>query len=230
MVRSAPLALVSLITLLIWAGAADCATTIYGLTGLIETPDDSIVSLHGAELSLNYVNDFNGTNENLLLYGGVVGLLPGLEAGATLLQSSVDGKRSEGLLNWKYRIASEQRVRPSLTVGFVDLVNQLDKVNPEIHNSSFFAVFGKTLGATEPGRLKVTAGFGTGLYNSGFAGAQWRAAPKTDLVVEYLSKGLRQSTTVSAALRYSVAEVSTLQLGTIGFESFYAGGSYAFRF
>lgn len=225
--------LFGVILLLSGANTALGGATIYGLRGLIEVPDDTITPIGGAITTANGIIRYKGRSENMVTLGASIGVLPNLEIGGGAIDSDRPSTKIETLMNAKYRIFNESRHWPSVSIGVVDLVNQLDKINADIHNSSGFVTFGKNFscmvnsdGITSEA-VKVVAGFGTGLYKGGFAGVQWHPSDKTQFIVEYLTSGIRQSTTFSAAARFNVSRTFDLSIGTLGFDSVYAGGDYS---
>ena len=228
--------LISLAALIVGStGVLYASSSIYGLSGLIETPDDSIVAPNSLSLNANYISDIGGKSDaNLNTYGGALGLFPKLEVSAAAIDTDVLGVKTRGLLNAKYQLLGESLEKPSVTVGVVDVADQLDKINGRIDDPSMFIVFGKNISSMAEGisgevskPLHGTLGFGTGLYKGVFAGLNWSAAPKFDVLVEYLSKGIRQESTVSAAVHFNAVPGLALELGTLAFEGVYAGANYS---
>ena len=228
--------LISLAALLVGSTSVLYAgSSIYGVSGLIETPDDSIVASNSLALNANYVSDISDRGDvKLNTYGGALGLFPKFEVSAAAIDTDVLGTKTRGLLNAKYQFLSESLEKPSVTVGIVDVAGQLDKINGEIDNTSMFIVFGKNISSMAEGisgevskPLHGTLGFGTGLYKGVFAGLNWSAAPKFNVLVEYLSNGIRQESTVSAAVHFNAVPGLALEVGTLAFEGVYAGANYS---
>lgn len=220
------------------AGGTLCASAgsnIYGVGGLIETPGDSLVPLGGVSITGHYISEFFDSDDNVFAFGGAVGITPRLEVSAVGLDSDAPGVDTSALISGKFRIFSESIERPSVTVGIVDIADELEDLNSEIDNPSFFVVFAKNLmpdvgglGGIVARPLRGSLGFGTGLYKGVFAGLNWSAAPRVDVLAEYLSNGLRQKSTFNAALRFTPVRTISVQGGTIGFEDFYVGATVSF--
>ncbi|MGQ9456443.1 MAG: hypothetical protein ACUVRS_00055 [Armatimonadota bacterium] len=228
--------LVLLSTFLIFAGvvsAARAGVCFYGLSGLIETPDDTTVDPSAVKLMGWIAPNYDDSNVDVYGYGGAVGIIPKLEVGFVALDMDVAGSKARGLVSAKYRLVDESADRPSITVGVVDVANQIEKINLAINDISGFVVFGRSVSSmvqpwatavTTP--LKFTLGFGTGLYKGVFVGADWSPHEKLHVAVEYLSKGLRQKGTVNAGLRYNLFDHLVIDAGTAAFKGFYGGANY----
>lgn len=219
--------------LLVGASALYAGSSIYGVSGLIETPDGSIAAQSSLALDASYISDVGGS-DSLTTYGGAFGLMPKLEIGGVAIDSDAAGVKTRGLLNAKYQIMGESLEKPSITVGVVDVADQLDKINGRIGDPSAFIVFGKNISTTAEGisgnvskPIRGTLGFGTGLYKGGFAGLSMAATSKLDFMLEYLSNGIRQDSTVNAAAKLKLARGLAIQAGTLDFNGLYAGASYS---
>jgi len=219
------------------AGAIHAATTIYGISGLIETPDDSIVAAKSVTPVADRIFDFKpeGATKgaDVTTYGGAVGIVPNLEVSAVGIDVDEPGVETEALINAKYRLMPESLTTPSVTIGVVDMAQRLDDLTDYITEPSAFIVFGKNISNIAEGvsgqvskPVKGTLGFGTGLYRSVFAGLDISLAPKLSIAVEYLNKGLRNDSTVSGAVRFQPIEALSIDAGVVGFKDFYAGASF----
>ena len=51
-------------------------------------------------------------------------------------------------------------------------------------------------------------------------------APKLNVGVEYMRKGIRDKSTVSGMVRFTPMNALSIDAGLIGFKDFYAGASY----
>jgi len=218
-------------------GALYAASTIYGISGLIETPDDTILAPKSISLTANEIINVGGDNavgdQNLTTFGGGFGLIPKLEVSAVGIASDAEGVDTVPVINAKYRILAESVGTPSITVGVVDIADQLDEINGSISDPSAFIVFGKNITSVAEGvsgglvkPVKGTVGIGTGIYKGAFVGLNVALFPKTDVLFEYLSNGIRQETTINAALRFRPIEPLAISVGTLGFDGFYAGASF----
>ena len=108
------------------------------------------------------------------------------------------------------------------------------RFNPDVDSISAFAAVSKNLTDLADGvggfvsmPVRGTLGVGTGIYEGVFMGIDYAASPKFDLMLEYLSKGIRQESTVNAGIRFKAFSGLNVNAGTLGFEDFYAGASYS---
>ena len=231
--------LLVVVAILLGGGSAlYAAASIYGVSGLIETPDDTIVAEKTIAPMVAHIFDLkvNDTNEgfDVTTFGGAIGVFPNLEVGAVALDVDVNGVSTEALLNAKYRVLAESVNRPSVTVGIVDIAQRLDHMTDGgIDGMSAFIVFGKNISdiaedvsgeVSKP--IKGTLGFGTGLYKGVFAGLNMSLAPKFSVAIEYLSKGIRDESTFSGMVRFKPIDALAIDAGVIGFQDFYMGASY----
>ncbi len=219
------------------AGALHAATTIYGISGLIETPDDTIVSSKSLTPTADRIFDFKpdgaSTGVDVTTFGGAIGIIPNLEISAVGIDTDADNSDTECLINAKYQLLPETLTRPSVTVGVVDAAQRLEHLTSYITETSAFVVFGKNISNIAEGvsglvskPIKGTFGFGTGLYRSVFAGLNMSLSPKMSVAVEYLNRGLRDDSTVSGVVRFQPIEALSVDAGIIGFKDFYAGASF----
>lgn len=220
------------------ASALYAAASIYGQSGLIETPDDSIVGEKTLAPVVTRIFDLkgNGATEgiDITTFGGAIGIFPNLEVSAVALDTDSKDVSTEALINAKYRVLAESVNRPSVTVGVMDLTKRLDHMSDgAIDGMSSFIVFGKNISnlaedvsgeVSNP--IRGTVGIGTGIYKGAFAGLDMSLSPKLNVAVEYLSKGIRDETTFSGMVRFKPIEALSIDAGVIGFQDFYAGASY----
>ncbi|MCL4499639.1 MAG: hypothetical protein M1335_05300 [Chloroflexi bacterium] len=214
-------------------GVGYAASSVYGISGLIETPNDTIAGQGNISLTGNYIANVAKSDANATTFGGVIGIIPNLEVGGVVMDSDASGVKTQGILNAKYRIVAESLDRPSVTVGAVDLTQRLKKFNGKDDEASVFIVIGKNLTSAAEGvsgrvtmPVRGTLGLGTGLYKGGFAALNFAVAPKFDIMVEYLANGIRQSTTVNGGVRYRVIPGLSVEAGAMDFQDFYGGLSY----
>lgn len=223
--------------LLAGANALYAAASIYGISGLIETPDDSIVGAKSVTPVANRIFDLKvhgaTTGVDVTTFGGAIGIIPNLEVSAVGIDADVAGVSTEGLVNAKYRVLAESVNNPSVTIGCVDMANRLKHIRPDMNEVSSFIVLGKNISNVAEGvsgevskPIKGTVGVGTGLYKGAFAGLDMSLAPKFSLAVEYLNRGIRNESTVSGLVRFQPIEALSIDAGVIGFKDFYAGASY----
>jgi len=224
--------------LLAGANAVFAAASIYGQSGIIETPDDSIVSDKTFAPVYNRIFDLKVNNSDegidVSTYGGSIGIFPNLEVSAVALDVDQKGVSTETLINAKYRVLPESVNRPSVTVGVMDIGKRFDHLTDgTISDMSAFLVLGKNVSQIAEGvsgqvsvPIKGTLGVGSGIYKGVFAGLSASLAPKISLGVEYLTKGIRDKTTFNGMVRFQPIDALSIDAGVIGFKDFYAGASY----
>ncbi|MCX8052956.1 MAG: hypothetical protein N3B12_04040 [Armatimonadetes bacterium] len=213
---------------------ASAGTCIYGLSGFIETPDDTTAGPSAVTFAGRYVADLGDSKFNLLSYGGTVGIVPKLEVGAVGLDSDAPGASVKGILNVKFRVVDESLDRPSVTIGVVDLANNLGDVSRGIDKTSMFLIIGRNLssiaenwGSLVSTPLRGTIGVGTGVYKGVFFGVNWSPSSKIEIMGEYLSEGIRRGGSVNAGVRVNVFGGLSIEVGTLGFKDLYGGASYS---
>ena len=217
--------LISLAALLVGSTCVLYAgSTIFGISGLIETPDDSIVAPNTLALSANHIPDMGGSDVSLNTFGLAYGLFPKLEISAAAVDSDISGDDTNWLLNAKYQLLSESLEKPSISVGVVDLGSEFDD------DPSMFIVFGKNITAVAENisgdvskPLRGTLGIGTGIYDGLFAGLNWSVAPKFNIGLEYLS----DDSIVNAEVSYKAVGGLSLEAGLLDFDDFYVGAGYS---
>jgi hypothetical protein len=159
--------------------------------------------------------------------------MPKIEIGAVALDTDAPGVKADGIFSAKFRVMDESVDRPSVTVGVVDATHRLGRANAGIWNASGFLVIGRNLssaaeswGGLVSKPLRGTIGFGSGVYKGGFAGLDWSASSKVDLMAEYLTNGIRQKGTFNAGLRVNAYGGLSVEVGALGLKDLYAGASY----
>lgn len=231
--------LISAVILLIGcATALNAASSLYAISGLVETPDDSFVSARALTPSAAFVSGVKEMHASdgwdLATFGAAFSILPNLEVSASVINPEPSGWDSEVFVNAKYRLLAESVDKPSVTVGIVDAAGRIeDFTDGAIDDPSLFVVVGKNISSMAEGvsgnvskPIRGTLGIGTGLYKGIFAGLDMALAPKLDVAVEYLGTGIRNKTTFSGCVRYQPTQALSIQAGALGFESFYAGLSF----
>lgn len=229
--------LVSVLFLLGCVSSLNAAATVFGISGLVETPDDSIVPAKTLVPVANFISDLKyqgGSGFDVKTFGGAFAILPNLEVSAVALDADLHGFKTQALVNAKYRLLAETVDKPSVTVGVVDIGGKIEYYSEGLMDDvSAFVVVGKNItniaenvsgDVSKP--VHGTIGFGTGLYKGLFAGLDVAVAPKCSLAVEWLGNGLRDESTFSGCLRYQPTEALSIEAGAIGFESFFAGLSF----
>lgn len=231
--RTLLLSFVLVLLVVVAVGSTSAGVCFYGLSGLIETPDDSTIDPSAVVLTGKDAPDFDDSNVDVYSYGGATGIVPKLEVGVVGLDTDAPGSKMQAIFSAKYRLIDETPDRPSVTVGIVDIGSRMDKVNADIDNPSAFVLFGRSLSSvaqpwaaavTTP--LKFTVGIGTGLFKGAFVGVDWSPQARLHIMAEYLTKGLRQDGTFNAGVRYNAFGRLSLEAGTMAFKGFYGGAAY----
>jgi len=208
--------------------ALNAAATIYGMSGLIETPDDTIVPARSLTLTANRLFSVGDSDVDLTTFGGAFGILPNLEVSAVGFDSSASGVATQAIINGKFRVLAESVDKPSVTVGIMDITKELDS-----SDMSMFIVVGKNITdvaedvsgqVSKP--VKATLGYGTGLYHGLFGGLDLSVAPKFSVAVEYLTRGVRDKSTFNGCVRFQPTQALSISVGAIGFRDLYVGASF----
>lgn len=195
-----------------------------GYSGNILTPD-AIVAPEGTwELSYHqFVNVLGG--EDLSSVGVLYGLADKLEVGVSFLNNS----SSEVGFSAKYQLLPETASAPAILVG--GTVNGIEE------DSSFYLAVSKNITsfasevADHPSRpLRLTAGFGSGLFDGFFAGLDWTLESKLSLMAEFINEGFDNDSQVNAGIRYAATDNIRLDLATIDFKDLAFGATFTTRF
>jgi len=227
-------ALLSLAALVLGAaGALMASSTIYGVSGLFEVPDDSIASQNSVALTAKRIYDVDDSDSEVSFYGGAVGIAPKVEIGGTIADSSAAATDSEGIIGGKLRLVEEALDKPSVTVGVVDAGSRLKRISGTDEDASAFVVFGKNLSAAAEGfsgmvskPVRGFVGWGTGIYRGGFAGLSLSLAPKVDVIAEWLGKGVRDDSTVTGGVRFGIVKGLNVEASYYRFKDFTIGANY----
>ncbi|MDO8682892.1 MAG: hypothetical protein Q7N50_05355 [Armatimonadota bacterium] len=207
--------------------AAFAAPSVFGTSGNIITPDDTIVAPGGLNLAYHGIVDFAGSDDTLNIFGGNFGLFPNLEVGAAVATNG----DSELLLNGKYRLLAETASRPAITVGAIDLSSEL------FSDAGIYILFSKSLTqfaeevADRPSRpLRGHLGLGDGPLSGVFAGLDWTLTPKLSAMLEFISdselEGGGGGSLFNGGLRYALTDEIRLDASLIDFDDFSFGASY----
>jgi len=157
---------------------AVAAPNFFGSTGLILTPTADVLRVR------EWNAHVHGTDE-VVTYGANFGLFENLEVGVTGIDP--DSGSSDALINLKYRIVPESASVPAISIGAVDIADELE-VDPSI-----YLVISKALGspsATGGHQLRAHLGIADGIYDDFFAGLDYVINPKLLLMAEYDSNDL----------------------------------------
>ncbi len=219
--------------------AAFSASTIYGISGLIETPNDVQVPLYGLGVTANFSSGLatNAISGNFASYGGAFGILRNLEISGVAATTSREDTSVQGIFNAKFRVLTETATRPSINVGVVDAFAGLNSLNPNIDNSpALFFMLGKNLTPMLEGisgtwcrPFTINVGFGSGVYKGAFVGANYSANPRFDIMFEYLTTGLSGDTDFNGGIRWYPTTNLDIKAGALDFNDFFIGASYVFQ-
>ncbi len=200
-------------------------------SGNIITPDAVITPTGSWELSFHDFIDVLGNNEDLTSVGAIYGLAENLEVGVTFLNND----QSDLAISGKLRIVQETATVPAVIVGVFDATGTADIIDDD---PGFYLALSKNVTpfatdiADQPSRpLRLTIGFGSGLFDGIFAGLDWTLEERLSLMLEYLNQGSFQNgSEVNAGIRYAWTNTLRLDAATIDFEDFAFGLTFASRF
>ncbi len=224
-----------LIALALWSCTAALANpTLFGNSGLISVPDDTVLKEFEFNLGFHTVDlKFPGSSDRIRFntYAANFGLMKNLEVGACVVDP--EQGNAKVLVNAKYLLFKEKWDRPSVAVGVVDAGSQLHKISNAKDDPGAYIVIGKNITQlAQDFTAKVVKpvhgyiGYGTGLYDGFFAGLNFALTNKLSILGEYVENGIKNSSTFSAALRYSIAPSFNLEAGLYDFEDVNLGVSY----
>lgn len=197
--------------------AVNAASSIYGFSGLVLTPDDTIAPTNTLVPTVSHVFD---EDIDFTTYGGALGILPNLEVSAVGVSVEDD---TEVVVNGKYRLMSETATKPSLVVGALDLTQNLrGEVSAFVLVSKNLTSWAEDVSGQVSKPIKGTLGFGTGAFDGLFAGLDIAVAPKLSLAVDYIA----EDSVFSGCVRFQPTQALTLTAGALDFEDLYGGVSF----
>jgi hypothetical protein len=206
------------------------APNFVGQSGNIVTPDDRIVQPREFSAGYNFLDQhIFGTNKSKNLIAANYGFTRALEAGL-----AYETRDKDLLVNAKYGLVPERRTSPSVTLGVVDLFNQLDK-NPGgyiVLGKNLTGVSGDVATATAGRALHGYVGLGTGPYNGVMGGLDFIATPQLSLMAEYAPKGplTGRKSGVNLGARYAISNRVRLQAALFDFDNVGVGISFTSGF
>lgn len=215
------------LALLILAVPSFAAQSFLGsFSGNIVTPDAVVAPLGTWEVSFHDFIDVVG-GEDLTSFGVIYGLAENLEVGLAAL----DNGDSEIAFSGKLGIVTETSTTPAVLVGVFDIGSTV------ADDASFYVALSKNITslasdvADQPSRpLRLTAGFGSGVFDGFFAGFHWTLTPRLSLMAEYLNEGFEGDNDINAGIRYAATSNVRLDLALIDFEELALGASLTSRF
>lgn len=228
--------IVMLFALVLCAQQGLAAGNIYGATGLIETPTDLIAGKSELTLSGTYFSDFDKTDESLTIWGGSYGVSEKMEVNWSVIDSDVEGFKSKNIIGAKFNITPESSTATGVSIGVLDTGKKFKEINPELDDASYYVVFGKSLNVSrnpyqkrhDERPVRATFGYGKGIYKGIFSGLNFGLTDKLEAKVEYLQKGIRNKSTVNAALQMNLAPNLSLRVGSLGMKDFFGSVSFSF--
>lgn len=198
-----------------------------GQSGTIVTPDDRLLLPREFSLSYHFLDKkaFTGGDDAHIVSANY-GFTSRLEAGVSYL----DRGRTDLLVNGKFHVLTEERKRPSLTVGVVDLFDALD------NDPGFYFLLGKNLTwtsgdvrqETEGRALHAYIGAGTGPYDGLLAGFNFVATPRLSLLAEYAPEGpiTGRDNSVNVGARFAISPRVRVSAALIDFDNVGFGISF----
>jgi hypothetical protein len=207
------------------------APNFVGQSGNLVTPDDRVLPSREFSIGYHYLDKrIFGRGDNLNIFSVGYGFTPQLEAGLAY----VDNGSGDLVVNAKYQILRERSNAPSLTVGVVDLFDQLNR------DPGAYLLLGKNLTAASrdvrteaQGRLvHGYIGLGTGTYEGLIVGLSFVANPQLTLMAEYSPEGplTGRDDTFNVGLRYAIRNRIRLDAGLFDFDNFGVGVSFTSGF
>lgn len=210
--------LVVVVLLVGCASALNAANSIYAMSGVVVTPDDTIASNKSFVPAVTRVFT---DNFDVTAYGAALGLFPNFEVSGALVD--VDG-HSEEMLHAKYRVFSETATKPALTVGVFDFTqNIMDEMSAFVVVSKNLTSVAEDVSGQVSKPIKGSLGYGVGSMEGFFASLDMAIAPKLSVGLEYIV----EPSAFSGCVRFQPIQPLTITAGALDFEDFYAGVSYS---
>jgi hypothetical protein len=204
------------------------APNFLGQSGNLVTPDDLTVPRGEFSVGYHYMDkEIFGGGDSLNILSATYGFTPKFEANLAYVSNGGDGL----VLNGKYQIVPERGNSPSISVGIVDLFDELD------NDPGLFFLVGKNLTAASGdvseetgGRLlRGYLGFGTGTYEGLIAGLRFIATPQLALLAEFAPEGplTGRDDSFNLGVRYAANSQIRLDAGLFDFDNFGVGISFS---
>jgi len=201
-----------------------------GISGVIVTPDDRIVSSQSWDASYHDIFSHGEKHSDIQTVGLTFGLLPNLEVGASYI---TDGT-SRVVVNGKFKLVKETAKTPGVTVGVFDAGGNLGN-----SDASFYGLLSKNLTsfasnvAGQPSKpVRMSLGWGSGFYKGIIANMDWTLAPRLSLLAEYKGSdgfvGLRNRP--SLGFRWAATDSIRLDAAALGVRDIGLGLSYRASF
>jgi hypothetical protein len=203
------------------------APNFLGQTGTIVTPDDLVLPRGQFSVGYHFIDkEVFGGGDSMHIFSGNFGITPQFEAGV----SYVDRGDGELVLNGKYQILREKAKGPSVTVGVVDLLDQLNQ-DPGLYlllGKNLTAASGDVHEATGGRVLHGYLGIGTGAYEGLIAGLNYVPAPKFSLLAEFAPEGplTGRDDSFNLGIRYAANSQIRLDAALLDFDTLGLGISF----
>ena len=214
------------------AGVGAAATSVFGTSGNILTPDATVIPFGSFSVNLDSIK----LDDRVTTIGLSFGVEKGIEIGLSRFSSNAEGATADTVVNAKYQVLSEKVAMPSVVIGAVDATGT-ESTN---RNGGCYIVLGKNLTSTASGvagspigPLNATVGYGGGIYgNAYFAGLNWQMTDGIALIGEYVNKLRLQDAMVkdnvfNAGMRLSITKDLKADLNLIDMKNLGFGVSYS---
>jgi hypothetical protein len=199
-------------------------------SGNIITPDAVVAPQGTWEASFHSFVELFGNDDDLTSIGLLYGAAPNLEVGVAFLN---DGS-SDAVFSAKLQLAAETADRPAFLVGVFDAAGSADWIN---NDPSFFLAVSKNITpfasdvVDEPSKpLRLTAGFGSGVFDGFYAGLDWTLQQRLSLMAEFMNEGFQGNSQFNAGLRLAASDAIRLDVATLDFDSFAFGATFTTRY
>jgi len=197
-----------------------------GFSGNILTPDGVIVPQGEWEASYHLFGDLIG-DQDVSAFGVTYGVVDNLEIGVSFLNNN----QNETAINGKYRLITETAGKPTVIVGAFDVAGSVGFLDTD---PGLFILVSKNVTpvasefAGRPSKpLRLTAGFGSGVFDGFFAGLDWTLQSRLSLMAEFFNGNIgNNGSSFNAGVRFAATDALRLDAATIDFNDIAFGASY----
>jgi hypothetical protein len=222
--------IVTIVLTMMAVPAFSASSFLGGYSGNIITPDAVVEPMGTWEVSYHTLQNIVG-DDNINAVGVTYGLMENLEVGA----SFVNNDESDVALNAKLRLVAETADKPAVLVGVFDAGSMVDVLNDD---PSFYLVVSQNVTsaasriADERSKpVRLSAGIGSGVLDSFFAGLDWTADPRLSMMLEYTSGDFgNEDSGFNAGVRYAVSNNLRLDAAFLDLDDFAMGANLRTKF